>query len=125
MGALRLRCVWRHDGVEQDGVGKAVAPLRKAIELAPAKADLLCDLAACLMGLDETKEPHELLQAAITSAPGLAQAHGNLGALYLRLGHLLAAEAATRRAVELAPGEHRWIANLAVVAKFNANRRLA
>src|SRR5262245_30208263 len=28
---LRLRCLWRHDRVEQDGVGKAVVPLRVGV----------------------------------------------------------------------------------------------
>jgi len=90
---------------------------RKALEQQPDHHDILNAVAICLMALDRHDEAQTHLLHAIRVKPDFGTAHGNLGALYLRNGRLAHAHASTLRAHELEPEQHRWISNLAVLAK--------
>ena len=101
----------------QGRLEQAAAEFERLLTLAPDDAQAFSDLGCCLMGLERHGPAHTAFDRAIALKADLASAHGNLGALHLRGGRLHAAMEATRRAHEISPHEHRWISNLAVIAK--------
>jgi predicted O-linked N-acetylglucosamine transferase (SPINDLY family) len=98
-------------------LGEAEECFRVALQQRPESPEILTDLATCLMAGDRSEEAEALLLRATAGDVRLGRAPGNLGALYLRAGYLVRAQEQTQRAHEIDPGEHRWIGNLAVIAK--------
>ena len=101
-------------------LAEAVQTFATAAKLAPSWVEPQTNLGVALLGLERYDAAQQALQAAIAIDRMHASAHGNLGAVYLRAGAPMAAEAATCNAIGLAPKEHRWITNLAVALQMQA-----
>jgi predicted O-linked N-acetylglucosamine transferase (SPINDLY family) len=93
---------------------------RAAATQSPSWAEAHTNLGVALLGLERYELAGQAFRAALKADRRYAGAHGNLGALCLRAGAPVAAEAASRTAIELAPQEHRWITNLAVALQMQA-----
>jgi len=96
----------------------AAEAFRAAAQHAPRWVEPQTNLGVALLGLERYDAAQKALQKALAVDRSHASAHGNLGAVYLRAGCPIAAEAATCDAIALAPNEHRWITNLAVALQM-------
>jgi len=76
------------------------AALRHAVPKAAAKAH---DRARKLFGSGKVSDAARELEKAVALDPDFAEAHENLGALYIKLGRPAEAEPHSRRAIELNP----------------------
>jgi predicted O-linked N-acetylglucosamine transferase (SPINDLY family) len=96
---------------------EALKCFEQALQREPNHHDVLNAVAICYMALDRHEDAQPLFLRAIAAKPDFATAHGNLGALYMKAGRLEHGWAATMRAHQLEPDQHRWMSNLAVIAK--------
>ncbi len=111
---------WRSLGMVLQRTGRleeAVHAFQRLLALVPGHARGLNDLGCCLMALERYDEGLAALVEANTRHPTYADSYGNLGALLLRAGCPFAAMLASEKALELDPGQHRWVSNLATALK--------
>jgi tetratricopeptide (TPR) repeat protein len=79
------------------------ASFRKALDFAPAHAEILVNYANFLRSLGRLPEALELHRAAVTVAAGMANAWSGLGLTALAAGRVTEARDALERAVDVAP----------------------
>ncbi|HUK09764.1 MAG TPA: tetratricopeptide repeat protein [Stellaceae bacterium] len=84
-------------------VVRALMAFRRAIELDPGNAELLCDTADLLTKMGRPSEGEPLYRQAIAADQHCGRAHNNLGIALRDLGRREEAEAAFRHALELEP----------------------
>jgi len=94
------------------------AALRHAVPKAAAKAH---DRARKLFGSGKVSDAARELEKAVALDPDFAEAHENLGALYIKLGRPAEAEPHSRRAIELNPGLASAHSNYATTLAANGN----
>ncbi|QUD87231.1 O-linked N-acetylglucosamine transferase, SPINDLY family protein [Phenylobacterium montanum] len=111
---------WRSLGLVLQRTGRleeAVSAFQQLLARIPGHARGLNDLGCCLMALERYDEGLAAFQEANVRHPNYADTYGNLGALLLRAGCPFNAMLASERALELDPGQHRWMSNLATALK--------
>jgi tetratricopeptide (TPR) repeat protein len=84
-------------------LAESIAPLQRAIQLAPTNAAACHDLGLTCLNCGRLPEAVASLRRAIALQPGFAHAHLNLGRALQQLGQFHPAAAVLRRAVSLAP----------------------
>jgi predicted Zn-dependent protease len=82
---------------------RALALLREAVALQPARADIRRNLGKALVAAGRTEEGLEELAATLRRKPDDVEAMDTLGEQYLRLGRFAEAEAVARQSVARAP----------------------
>jgi tetratricopeptide (TPR) repeat protein len=92
---------------------EAEPPFREAVCLR-SDAEALNAHGATLLRLHRVAEAERVLQQAVRADPGLAEAHGNLGAARWELGQREEAIAALRRGCRAAPADREAHRNLAI-----------
>ena len=111
---------WRSLGTVLQRRGRfdeAIAALQEVLARVPGHPRALNDLGCCLMELERYDEGLTAFQQANALHPTYADTYGNIGALLLRMGCPFAAMMASEKALELDPGQHRWMRNLASALK--------
>lgn len=93
----------------------AISCLEKSIELDPSYPDAHLNLAKVLVKQDRREEACRHCQIAIDNDPSYADAWQLLGVTQESMGDFAAAESSSRKAIELAPGNAFYHANLALV----------
>jgi len=88
-------------GLQLEDPGRALEPLRRAVELNPRQPAYRCHLAIAYRRLAKRDLAVAELETALALDPTLAEAHSNLGNLLLERGDNAAAEASFARALEL------------------------
>jgi protein O-GlcNAc transferase len=112
VGALLQAGMQHH---REGRVAEAESFYRRVLALEPDHVAALVNLGVAVA--DRPHEAAEILARAVKLAPGLSQAHNNLGNAYRRLERLDEAAAAYRRAADRAPGDPEVRSNLGAVAR--------
>ncbi len=96
-------------GISLAEVGRrdeAIEQFQQAIAIDPRLIDAHCNLGLARLAQSRPPEAIEQFQQAIAIDPKLAQPHGELGRAFLAVGRFRAAQASTRRCLDLLPAEH-------------------
>ena len=92
---------------------EAIAYLREAVRLDPAKAMTFVNLGAALLEQRQIQEAQDALEQAVKLDPAMVDGHYNLGAAYIAGGRPLDAIRAYEAALRLRPGDPQTLAALA------------
>ena len=104
LGRIRIFHDWDWEGADE--------ALRRALDLAPGDANVICNTAALAGNLGRSEEALALVRGAVALDPLSASAQRSLARLSLEAGLLEEAEAAAEKALELNPQgrlTHYWL----------------